>query len=158
MEYIPVFFFGLSKIDQETDENGKIHLKNLNVQLTESYWWFACCSVHVGADMTEIHAKRGFRFVDPYEKKTILNLNGSVWYVNPASINAFTVAGDALVTHRVRECTTLQTNLEKLFLELMKLQFSYSCWEKFMASLRKRNKQVLQPKCSNHFLNFWCRQ
>ena len=71
--------------------------------------------MHVGADMTEIHAKRGFRFVDPYEKKTILNLNGSVWYVNPASINAFTVAGDALVTHRVRERTTLQTNLEKLF-------------------------------------------
>ena len=65
--------------------------------------------------MTEIHAKRGFRFVDPYEKKTILNLNGSVWYVNPAAINAFTVAGDALVTHRVREHTTLQTNLEKLF-------------------------------------------
>lgn len=65
--------------------------------------------------MTEIHAKHGFRFVDPYEKKTILNLNGSVWYVNPASINAFTVAGDALVTHRVRERTTLQTNLEKLF-------------------------------------------
>lgn len=110
--------------------------------------------MHVGADMTEIHAKRGFRFVDPYEKKTILNLNGSVWYVNPASINAFTVAGDALVTHRVREHTTLQTNLEKLFFELMKLQFSYSSWETFMASLRKRNKQVLQLKCSNHFLNF----
>lgn len=61
----------------------------------------ASAQMHVGADMTEIHAKRGFRFVDPYEKKTILNLNGSVWYVNPASINAFTVAGDALVTHRV---------------------------------------------------------
>lgn len=27
MEYIPVFFFGLSKIDQETDENGKIQKK-----------------------------------------------------------------------------------------------------------------------------------
>lgn len=57
--------------------------------------------MHVGADMTEIHAKHGFRFVDPYEKKTILNLNGSVWYINPASINAVTVTGDALVTHRV---------------------------------------------------------
>lgn len=61
----------------------------------------AAAQMHVGADITEIHAKHGFRFVDPYEKKTILNLNGSVWYVNPASINAFTVAGDALVTHRV---------------------------------------------------------
>ena len=102
--------------------------------------------------MTEIHAKRGFRFVDPYEKKTILNLNGSVWYVNPASINAFTVAGDALVTHRVRERTTLQTDLEKLFFELMKLV--QLLFLRKMASLRKRNKQVLQLKCSNHFLNF----
>lgn len=51
--------------------------------------------------MTEIQAKHGFRFVDPYVKKTILNLNGSVWYVNPETINAFTVAGDSLVTHRV---------------------------------------------------------
>lgn len=108
--------------------------------------------MHVGADMTEIHAKRGFRFVDPYEKKTILNLNGSVWYVNPASINAFTVAGDALVTHRVREHTTLQTNLEKLFFELMKLV--QLLFLRKMASLRKRNKQVLQLKCRNHFLNF----
>ena len=59
------------------------------------------CTVHVGADLTEIQAKNGFRFVDPYVKKTILNLNGSVWYVNPETINAFTVAGDSLVTHRV---------------------------------------------------------
>ena len=58
--------------------------------------------VHVGPDKTEILAKRGFRFVDPYEKKTILNLNGSVWHVNPASVKASTVYGDSMVTHRVR--------------------------------------------------------
>lgn len=57
--------------------------------------------MHVGADLTEIQAKHGFRFVDPYVKKTILNLNGSVWHVNPETISAFTVAGDSLVTHRV---------------------------------------------------------
>ena len=65
--------------------------------------------MHIGADLTEIQAKRGFRFVDPYEKKTILNLNGSVWYINPQSINAFTVAGDSLVTHRVRKCTIMNS-------------------------------------------------
>lgn len=57
--------------------------------------------VHVGPDKTEIHAKRGFRFVDPYEKKTILNLNGSVWHIKPESVKASTVTGDSLVTHRV---------------------------------------------------------
>ena len=58
--------------------------------------------VHVGPDKTEILAKRGFRFVDPYEKKTILNLNGSVWHVNPESVKASTVYGESMVTHRVR--------------------------------------------------------
>ena len=58
--------------------------------------------VHVGPDKTEILAKRGFRFVDPYVKKTILNLNGSVWHVNPESVKAATVSGDSFVTHRVR--------------------------------------------------------
>lgn len=57
--------------------------------------------MHVGPDKTEILAKRGFRFVDPYVKKTILNLNGSVWHVNPESVNAATVSGESLVTHRV---------------------------------------------------------
>lgn len=61
-----------------------------------------CFPVHVGPDKTEIHAKRGFRFVDPYEKKTILNLNGSVWHIKPESVKASTVTGDSLVTHRVR--------------------------------------------------------
>ena len=58
--------------------------------------------MHVGPDKTEILAKRGFRFVDPYEKKTILNLNGSVWHVNPESVKASTVYGESMVTHRVR--------------------------------------------------------
>lgn len=57
--------------------------------------------IHVGPDKTEILAKRGFRFVDPYVKKTILNLNGSVWHVNPESVKASTVSGDSLVSHRV---------------------------------------------------------
>ena len=58
--------------------------------------------VHIGPDKTEILAKRGFRFVDPYVKKTILNLNGSVWHVKPESVKASTVSGDSMVTHRVR--------------------------------------------------------
>lgn len=53
--------------------------------------------------MIEIYVKYGFRFVDFYEKKIILNLNGSVWYVNLVFINVFTVVGDALVIYRVRE-------------------------------------------------------
>lgn len=57
--------------------------------------------MRIGPDKTEIVAKHGFRFVDPYVKKTILNLNGSSWQLNPDSVKAFTVAGDSLVSHRV---------------------------------------------------------
>lgn len=59
--------------------------------------------MYVGVDMIEIYVKYGFRFVDFYEKKIILNLNGSVWYVNLVFINVFTVVGDVLVIYRVRE-------------------------------------------------------
>lgn len=76
----------------ETDENKVIFHGGPSTKSAE---------MHLGPDKTEILAKNGFRFVDPYEKKTILNLNGSVWHVKPESVKASTVSGDSMVTHRV---------------------------------------------------------
>ena len=70
-----------------------------SVQIYDRYLWLI--SVHVGAGDTMIRGKKGFKFVDPYAMKTVLQFNGTKVLLLPEHISGQQVSADSFITHRV---------------------------------------------------------
>lgn len=57
--------------------------------------------LHVGAGDTMIRGRKGFKFVDPYAMKTVLQFNGTKVLLLPEHISGRQVSADSFITHRV---------------------------------------------------------